>query len=174
VQVSPLPSYSDAGEDVSTYFDHLFLNANTPKNGRGEWILMEGSGKIKDSSNPRTEVTDLGVGKNIFQWSISNAPCQDFKDEVVIELLELKIPTTITPNNDGLNDLFEITGIEFYPDNVVTIFNRWGTIIFSKSGYKNDWNGRSQDGKELSEDTYFCTVEINGKVVHKKYLIIKR
>ncbi|GAL82633.1 hypothetical protein JCM19274_4086 [Algibacter lectus] len=31
-----------------------------------------------------------------------------------------------SPDNDGINDFWNIEGIEMHPDNMVTIYNRWG------------------------------------------------
>lgn len=41
----------------------------------GQWILVSGTGTIVDPSAPNTEVTGLGVGQNIFQWTVNNGPC---------------------------------------------------------------------------------------------------
>ncbi len=51
----------------------------------------------------------------------------------------IEIPTLFTPNGDGVNDEFEITGLaNSFPDFEMKIYNRWGNIVFD---YKN--NGRS-------------------------------
>jgi gliding motility-associated-like protein len=55
------------------------------------------------------------------------------------------IPNVITPNGDGKNDRFEIKGI-YAGRWTLEIFNRYGKIIYSKTGYKNDWDGTSQIG----------------------------
>lgn len=43
----------------------------------------------------------------------------------------------LTPNGDGINDVFIIVGIEEHPDNVVLIFNRWGSKVSEIKGYNN-------------------------------------
>jgi gliding motility-associated-like protein len=59
-----------------------------------------------------------------------------------------------SPNGDGLNDFFEVDFIEFYPNNVVFIFNRWGKKVYEKSAYNNEW-----DGGGLPSGTYFYTID---------------
>ena len=51
------------------------------------------------------------------------------------------IPDIFTPNSDDLNETFTITGIEFFPGSSVSIFDRWGGLVFESSDYKNTWTG---------------------------------
>ena len=73
---------------------------------------------------------------------------------------ELTIPQAITPNGDGVNDVFVIEGIENYPNNELIIFNRWGAEVFRANGYSNDWDGKSTSdfniwGEDLPTGTYY-------------------
>lgn len=66
----------------------------------------------------------------------------------------LEIPNAFSPNGDGINDVWEITGKEYYPDIEVTVLNRWGQTVWrSGKGYPVAWDGRSR-GKELPMDSY--------------------
>ncbi len=72
----------------------------------------------------------------------------------------------ITPNGDGSNDVFIVRGIENYPDNEVTIVNRWGNVVFKQSGYtiyENEkvWKGTDESGGALSDGTYFYIIKLN-------------
>ncbi|PCE63528.1 DUF7507 domain-containing protein [Sediminicola luteus] len=49
----------------------------------------------------------------------------------------ISVYNAITPNNDGKNDVLRIEGIEFYPDNTLRVYNRWGVLVFEKRGYDN-------------------------------------
>ncbi|GAB2569637.1 hypothetical protein GCM10027190_19570 [Spirosoma areae] len=52
------------------------------------------------------------------------------------------VPNAFTPNGDGQNDTWELFGIEAFPDAIVTVFNRWGEVIFhSEKGYPNPFDG---------------------------------
>ncbi len=80
----------------------------------------------------------------------------------------LFIPNLITPNFDGLNDTWEISGIENYPNAEVQIFNRWGNLIYSSSPYNNDWDGMVNEGATIEGKdgkvpvgTYFYIVQLN-------------
>ncbi len=60
----------------------------------GEWTLVSGQGTIVDANDPATEITDLGVGENIFEWTVDNGPCGAGRtsDQVSIFLFDLNAP----------------------------------------------------------------------------------
>jgi gliding motility-associated-like protein len=65
---------------------------------------------------------------------------------------DFSFPNVITPNSDGINDLFEIENL---PENTeVIILNRWGNVVFSSSNYQNNWDGKDTSGKELVDGVY--------------------
>lgn len=94
---------------------------------------------------------------------------------VVLEISDLDIPEGFSPNGDGKNDFFRINNIQFSPDNQLTILNRWGSQVFQMQGYDNTWNGHDQQGKELSDGTYFYVLELNnGQNPITGYIILNR
>jgi len=66
----------------------------------------------------------------------------------------LYIPNAITPNDDGINDYFHISGLNI-PDKDFSfrIYNRWGTLIFYSSNPSFEWDG-SINGKKVPSDIY--------------------
>lgn len=66
------------------------------------------------------------------------------------------IPTVITPNNDGRNDLLEVSCIEAgtFPSNEMIIFNEWGDQVYKSAPYNNDWDG-TYKGQPLPDGTYY-------------------
>lgn len=83
------------------------------------------------------------------------------------------VPNVFTPNGDGLNDTFEIPGLELYQANELTIVNRWGGTVYEKKGYTNDWAATG-----LNEGTYFYLLKLktatNKWEVYKGYVTILR
>ncbi|MCF0070454.1 gliding motility-associated C-terminal domain-containing protein [Dyadobacter sp. CY261] len=62
--------------------------------------------------------------------------------EVKVKIIEnILIPDAFTPNKDGINETWELKGIEIYPNCRVTIYNRWGEVIFHSVGYQNAFDG---------------------------------
>lgn len=78
-------------------------------------------------------------------------------DSVTVSVFE-EFPNTITPNGDGVNDVWNIPGIENYPNAYVVIYNRWGSEIFQSTGYKEPWDGQ-RDGKNLPTASYFYVID---------------
>ena len=91
--------------------------------------------------------------------------CDTAMVEIWVPCGNLDIKNGFSPNNDGINDYFRINGLQNFPNNSLTIFNRWGTKVFSQNGYKNQWDGTFED-KDLPDGTYFYIFE-DGK--GKKY-----
>jgi len=87
--------------------------------------------------------------------------CSNTADQIVIELPTCVIPQGISPNNDGKNDTFDLSS---YDVSKLEIFNRNGTLVYSKTNYTDQWYGQTDDGEELPVGTYFYTMEYeNGK-----------
>jgi gliding motility-associated-like protein len=89
---------------------------------------------------------------------------------IVREDFNISPSNIITPNGDGVNDLWEIENLVSYPNNKVSIYNRSGRLIFSKTNYNNDWNGQ-YSGINLPEDTYYYVILLNGGSEVKKGFI---
>jgi gliding motility-associated-like protein/uncharacterized repeat protein (TIGR01451 family) len=85
----------------------------------------------------------------------------------------LKVPNVFTPNGDGLNDTFIIPGLSAYTENQIDIINRWGSTIYQKKNYNNEWTG---DG--LLDGTYFYVLKAKnssgGWETYKGYITLLR
>ncbi|UZR97994.1 gliding motility-associated C-terminal domain-containing protein [Chondrinema litorale] len=83
-------------------------------------------------------------------------------DSIVVTVTpRLFVPNTFTPNNDQINDYWEIDMMDEYPRAVVTVFNRWGKKIYqSEPGYLNPWNGFYKDGNEMPVSTYYYVLDL--------------
>lgn len=83
---------------------------------------------IASNSNVRLKAI---VGDNCYETAskdVDTKPCQ------------LMIPNVISPNCDSHNEIFYILNLENYPENNLTIFNRWGNIIYETDNYQNNWS----------------------------------
>ncbi|MHB1195706.1 MAG: Ig-like domain-containing protein, partial [Lutibacter sp.] len=83
---------------------------------------------------------------------------------------DMLISKVVTPNDDGFNDNFEITGLDGCDFTFgVKIFNRWGKMVYHSDNYLNNWKGR-HDGSgmqigsntELPTGTYYYIVTVSG------------
>lgn len=126
-------------------------------------------------SNSDSIITNYNTPTSV---AISNNVLDNQDDIYILSGINLIFPNSFTPNNDGYNDFFEIGYLsEEYPENELTIYNRWGEVVFKASPYLNDWDGISTSkglklmGNKLPEDTYFYTLTLDSNTPPiKKYL----
>jgi gliding motility-associated-like protein len=75
-------------------------------------------------------------------YGLSNTIMIFVEDDVLI-----RVPEGFTPDDDFINDTWVIANLtEFYPENLVKVFNRYGSLVFEASPYENDWDGRPNRG----------------------------
>ncbi|MDD3877889.1 MAG: gliding motility-associated C-terminal domain-containing protein, partial [Bacteroidales bacterium] len=100
---------------------------------------------------------------------------------IVQSLILPFIPQGFSPNGDGVNDYFVITGLEGFPNHSFMILNRWGNKVYEAAPYNNDWDGTNMfgitvGGNELPVGTYFYIFDtgIEGQEVIKGYIYLNR
>jgi gliding motility-associated-like protein len=175
VEVRNQPVAHAGSDQTLEYLFDTELEAEEPGvNETGEWTLLSGSGHISDINDPATTVTDLKLGENSFIWTVTNGVCPIASDTVYIAVNDLIIPTLITPNNDGKNDLFIIKGIETLGKTSLTIFNRWGARVFENKVYDNKWNGVNDNEDPLPDDTYFFVLKPEKSKAVSGYIVVRR
>jgi gliding motility-associated-like protein len=114
-----------------------------------------------DSLSPGKYKVMIRVSYTVNGSTISDSlelPEIEIEDRSV--LCDLKIPTGIIPNS-ALNNKWSIENIDLYPDNSVSIFNRWGEEVFHIKGYNNEaksWPSSGEKSK-LTPSTYFYVID---------------
>ncbi|MGF7079485.1 gliding motility-associated C-terminal domain-containing protein [Mucilaginibacter sp. UYCu711] len=74
--------------------------------------------------------------------------------------LQILPPTAFTPNGDGINDLWTISGLLSYPNCLVNIYSRNGELVYQSKGYAKPWDG-ALNGKNLPVGTYYYVIDLN-------------
>jgi gliding motility-associated-like protein len=147
-----LKPLADAGKDVSIM--------------EGDAIALSGSAKgdrIYYYWTPNADITGVQTLSPIVNPKavttyilhvVSMAGCGTHIDAVSVNVYKkLLIPNSFSPNGDGINDKWNIGGIETYPGAKVGIFNRYGQQVYTTSDFKG-WDGTS-GGKRLSPGIYY-------------------
>ena len=118
-------------------------------------------------SNPASD-PDSSISYQVFVTDAYG--CKD-KDSITVyiafnDTCGIHIFNVLTPNSDGKNDGWLIDGITLFPDNSVTIFNRWGTKVWGGEKYDNVkvvWHGENEQGEPLPAGTYYYVIKAKGK-----------
>lgn len=80
------------------------------------------------------------------------------------DVCETYFTNGFSPNGDGVNDTFIIPGIMSLPNHRLSIYNRWGSLVFETDNYKNNWDGMSNNADTLLTN--------DGKIVDGIYYYI--
>lgn len=123
-------------------------------------------------------------GSDSFTYRVCDI--DDECDEATVEVTvipdaskTIEIPEAFSPNDDRINDTFEILNIVNYGRVTLKVYNRWGNLVYKSDKYKNDWDGTSNVsmaiGSKLPDGTYYYIIEIaeTGKI-YKGSVFIKR
>jgi gliding motility-associated-like protein len=104
------------------------------------------------------------------------------QEELTIEVVgEIVVYNALSPNGDGKNDILlieHIDALESTRENKVSIYNRWGDLVFEMENYDNQakvFAGQSTGGKSLPTGVYYYKIELKSRNSLKTgYLYLKR
>ncbi|MDP3642888.1 MAG: Ig-like domain-containing protein, partial [Bacteroidota bacterium] len=189
ITVNPVDDQPVANDDlVSIFIDGVlddFVGENDLPSGDGGnvWTLVTSplNGKIifnMDGSYSYTPNPNFS-GNDTFIYKVCDVDGDCAQATVTITIEDIILPNQVlTPNGDGKNDTFYIVGIEFYPANRLTIYNRWGNVVYQKSGYQNEWDGYSNKNKvgntSLPVGTYFYVLDYGIQKHKTGYVYLER
>lgn len=143
------------------------------------YIWQDGNGNTIGTNAPTLNVNDyLALNSTIslpttLTVTTTELACE-FSQSYVLEANKCSlIPRGISPNGDGDNDTFDLTGLGARE---VSIFNRYGREVYSYSGnYTNQWKGTEKNGSNLPDGTYFYSITLqNGDTVTGWVYVIRQ
>ncbi len=175
VRVKPI---ANAGPDQElTYVLKTTMDATLAHSYEtGVWSVVpaSGTGEFSDSTNSKTQVSNLSLGKNKFLWKVKNGYCPSSTDTVMITVNDFIVPTLITPNMDGRNDYFVLRGLSTFGKTELIIFDRRGTQVYRNTNYDNSWDGVDYNKNPLPSDTYFYVLKSENGISISGYIVIRR
>lgn len=159
--IDVLANDTDAGNSINP---SSLIISNPPNNG---------TAYVDFDKNVVHYRPDKGFkGTDVFEYRICNInnQCDEASVFVLVTDFNFMIPNAFSPNGDGINDYFEILGIEFYENNTISIINRWGNKVYEARGYGISsnpvfWDGKSNTGfrignEELPTGTYYYILDL--------------
>ena len=156
--------------------------------------------EINDASE-NNSITLFAIGEGTYEYSLINekynisSPFQssnyfenvypgiykvqvrDIKNDcgtVAINVPVIGFPKFFTPNNDGVNDTWQILGVSemFQPNTKVYIYNRFGKLLKEIIPTGAGWDG-TLDGQNLPADDYWFSVQLEDGRVYKNHFTLK-
>ncbi|MCO5267799.1 MAG: gliding motility-associated C-terminal domain-containing protein [Brumimicrobium sp.] len=113
-------------------------------------------------------VTTLNAG-TYYVYAQTDQNCEALAEIITVKVdnCGVEVVETFSPNGDGVNDFFNISNLDAYPNTEVWIYTRWGFEVYHSENYLNDWDGTSQSklnvGKDiLPEGTYYYMIKLGG------------
>jgi gliding motility-associated-like protein len=109
-------------------------------------------------------------GTTYFAAIVSVNGCESLRLPVTVDLTvcDVIIPDGFSPNNDGINDTFEIPNLAvIYPNYKLEIYNRYGSLIYTGNRNKQNWDGTTTESglnlgdKLLTTGVYFYILNFN-------------
>ncbi|MBO0321904.1 gliding motility-associated C-terminal domain-containing protein [Muricauda sp. CAU 1633] len=137
---------TDTDDDADGYPDELEIEQGTdPTDASSIPVDTDGDG-IPDSLDDDDDNDGVVDGEDAFPTS----------DEPTL------VPAqAFTPNGDGNNDAWIIPGIDNYPNNRVSVYNRWGHEVFATQSYRNNWEGFYKSRNEkLPAGSYLYIIDL--------------
>jgi gliding motility-associated-like protein len=107
------------------------------------------------SNQPSITITGGEVG--LYSLTVVNENGCETTNAIPVERTNCFIPNVITPNNDGTNDAFDLTGFNV---DKLEIFSRWGRKVYEKSNYLDEWHGQNMSGEILPDSTYYYIIKL--------------
>ena len=128
-----------AGDNISSYYW-------TPTTG------LDNPNAIAPNASPKDDIT--------YTLNVVSQTCGTATSTVSVRVYKkITIPNAFTPNNDGINDLWNIDALITYPSCLVSIFDRNGQKVYQSTGYPKSWDG-TRNGSPLPAGTYYYIIDL--------------
>lgn len=150
------------------------------KGGTKPYIYTWSNGSISN----KAENLDEGIATISISDSNNCQQTDTFRLKAQVDAC-LDIPTAFSPNGDNYNRTWNIMCGNpknlvplnvLYPNAVVEVYNRWGSVVYtSGKGYNREWNGKANNGTKLPTDSYYYVIDLgNGTSKFKGIISIAR
>ena len=176
ININTTPDAPIVGQDES-YCSNVVLEDIQASGSTGgySWYIDASLSELIGSTQSYTP--DVIMGSTSYYVTVTENGCEGLPTEVsiTIEDCQIIIPTAFTPNDDQINDTWELGNIDdIYPNNVVSVYNRWGNKVYEsdKGAYnQRPWNGTFNQ-ETLPVASYYFIIEFNNNSSQNKTGIV--
>ena len=170
ITMKPAPAVNAGPDRTIVVGDQIILNGYGFSNPTS--IAWAPSGSVTSGGTTYTPQVKPAT-TTTYTMTVRNSEGCTSTDDAVVTVLPVCIRDNhaFTPNGDGQNDLWIVTtGTSCVTKVQVTVFNRYGNVVYQNANYNNDWDGKYK-GKPVADGTYYYQINyhlINGKVLPRK------
>jgi gliding motility-associated-like protein len=156
VMVSPLPTITFNGNAVINLGNTIQLNPQITGNiASYAWTPVTGL------SDP-TIASPVASPKVTTKYQLmvtTTAGCPASGTITVTVLTAITVPNAFTPNGDGFNDIWNIKDLIYYPNCMVSVYDRYGGLVYQSKGYSQPWDG-TRNGSQVPVGTYYYIIDL--------------
>ncbi|WP_417600173.1 gliding motility-associated C-terminal domain-containing protein [Owenweeksia hongkongensis] len=145
IEVIGKPALTNQLEDITFCNDEAAFLSYRASDVSLLWSTGETSSTIYPTQNGLYWVEVTNVCDTIYEEAFV-----DFKNCTC----DISLPNVFTPNNDGTNDYFKALEISTECVINLSIFNRWGMLVFETTNIDFEW-----DGGDVADGVYFWVVD---------------
>jgi gliding motility-associated-like protein len=148
----------DAGPDLTILAGEkvtIQANGSTGAGFTYQWIPgtgLDNPNTLRPVASPEDNTTYVVLATN-------NGSCAARDSMRILVLKGVQIPNAFSPNGDGLNDVWNIPGLIVYEQSRLSIYDRYGQVIFQSTGYQRPWDG-TKAGKPLPVGVYYYLLDL--------------
>lgn len=156
ITVMPTPSVSAGRDTLILEGGETKLNAiASGSNLTYKWFPSTGLSRDDIPDPVASPADDI-----IYTLTVTSDQACAAMDNIRIKVLKQpEVPNAFSPNNDGMNDLWNVKYLESYANATVKVFSRYGGIVYQSSkGYAKPWNGQF-NGIDLPIGTYYYIID---------------
>ena len=158
VNVVSLPVVVAGADTILSYDDLYDLGGNPTGPTEATYIWSPLNNFVSESDSIEANPSIVVMSSEVYTVIVTDTNgCKNF-DQVEVQLIpDIVVPTGFSPNGDGINDTWIIQNLNQFNNTRVSVFNRWGTRLFTTQDVNEHW-----DGLELPVGTYYYIIEFDG------------
>jgi gliding motility-associated-like protein len=152
---APSIIYDELKVDLCLSEGQKIYYASDDRSSSYYWLL-NGSSVLNDVDVLSINWPDTSETYLLSVYGIDDRGCLSETGGINVEVKSchrIYAPNSFTPNGDGINDVFRLSGVGIYESRLV-IYNRWGYPVFETTDLRNVWNGDDGTGHYSENDAY--------------------
>jgi len=161
ITVHPGPEAAFTPDPYEASILHPVIEFNNQSAGANIYAWTFGDGGSSTTFEPTHTYPDTGTYL-VTLWVQNSYGCIDTVTHIIRIVPEfvMYVPNAFTPNSDGINDFFTISGIGI-EEVTINIFNRWGENLYTTTNVAKGWDGSLQkDNGTAQQDVYVYDIRV--------------